>query len=86
MVTRHISAAHFAYPLVVPVSQPSHRLCREAPRLAAVQQNCQDAASVHLALEPLRDVAGAEDLAAQRAKGLGRLLEPSLHVVVVGQV
>ena len=71
---------------LVPVSQPPHQLCREAQRLAAVQQNRQDATSVHLALKPLRDVAGAEDLSAQRAKGLRRLLEPSLNVVMVGQV
>ena len=46
----------------------------------------QGAVSLHLPLEPLRDVGGAEDLAAQRAKGLRRLLETSLNVVVVGQV
>jgi hypothetical protein len=45
-----------------------------------------NAANVHLPLEPLRDVTGAENLAAQRAEGLGRLLEPSLNVVVVRQV
>ena len=83
MRLEHGDAAHLADPLVVPVGQPLHRLCREAPRLAAVQQNRQDAASVHLSLEPLRDVAGAEDLAARAS---GRLLEPGLDVVVVGQV
>ena len=82
----HGDAAHLADPLVVPVAQPPHRLCREAPRLAAVQQDRQDAARVHLSLEPLGDVGGAEDLAAHRAKGLGRLLDPSLDVVVVREV
>ena len=28
----HGDAAHLADPLVVPVAQPPHRLCREAPR------------------------------------------------------
>jgi len=51
----HGDAAHLAGPLVVPVAQPPHRLCCEAPRLAAVQQNHQDVAHVHISLEPLRD-------------------------------
>ena len=55
----HGDAAHLADPLVVPVAQPPHRLCREAPRLAAAQQDRQDAARVHLSLEPLGDVGGA---------------------------
>ncbi len=40
---------------------------------------------MHLPLEPLWDVTGAEDLSAQRAKGLGRLLEPGLYAMVVGK-
>ena len=79
-------AAHLADPLVMPVAQPPHRLCREAPRLAAVQQDRQDAARVHLSLEPLGDVGGAVDLAAHRAKRLGRRRDPRLDVVVVRQV
>ena len=66
--------AHLADPLVVPAAQPPHRLCREAPRLAAAQQDRQDAAHVHLSLKPLGDVGGAVDLAAYRAKRLGRFL------------
>ncbi len=36
--------------------------------------------------KPLRDVAGAENIAAQRANGWVRLLEPGPNIVVVGQV
>jgi hypothetical protein len=82
----HGNAANLANPLVVPVAQTLHRLCREAPRLAAVKQNRQDATRVHLSLEPLGDVGGAGDLAAHRAKRLERLLDTGFDVLVVRQV
>jgi len=46
----HGDAVHLADPLVLPVAQPPHLLCRETPRLVAVQQSRQDAARVHLSL------------------------------------
>ncbi len=74
MVTRHISRIRL--------------MCKLASRHSDVRHHDSQPHSKtarNLALEPLRDVAGAEDLAAQRAKGLGRVLEPSFNVVV-GQV
>ena len=50
------------------------------------QPYSRTAARVYLSLEPLGDVGGAEDLAAHRAKGLRRLFDPSLDVVVVREV
>ena len=75
---QHGDAAHLAYPLAVSVSQPPHRLCREARRLAAAQRNRQDAASIHLAIEPLRDVARAEDFAAIREVVESRVRQESV--------
>ena len=42
------NAVRLVDPLVVPVAQPPHRLCGEAPRLAAAKESCQRAARVRL--------------------------------------
>ena len=71
----HGDAAHLADPLVVPVAQPPHRLCREAPRLVAVQQNRQDAARINLSLGPLGDVGGAGECCCASRTEMARLAQ-----------
>jgi len=79
----HGYPAHFTYALVVPVAQTIDRLGREAPRFTPKQQHRKHATSVHLPLEPLRDITSTEERITQRTKGLGGFLDSGIYVVVI---
>ena len=55
----HGDMAHLADPLVVPATESPNRYLREAPQLAALQQDLEHAGRVQLPLKSLRDVGGA---------------------------
>ena len=82
MVTRHISR-------ICLLCQSASRLTDSAVRHHDSQPYSKTARTPPAYTLPLSRSGMSRELkilAAQRAKGLGRLLEPSLHVVMVGQV